>query len=302
MTDTVWTIGKLLTWAQGWLERRGAGSPRLDAELLLAAALGVQRLDLYLQFDRPCDGDELAAFKALVLRRGAGEPVAYILGRKGFHAIELKVGPGVLVPRPETEWLVDCVLEWVKRTGASGPVADIGTGSGAIALALAHAWRELPEPPRIIATDASDVALRYARENAEKLGLSQHVQCVHGEGLAAAAEFGPFSAIVSNPPYVLTGTLPGLQVDVREHEPTLALDGGIDGLRVLRAIAKGARALLRQGGLLAVELGSPHQGQVLIDTLAESGLGGGECELVGPGPTAVVTVNAPTREPMLAVV
>ena len=170
MSDPPWTVGRLLKWATEWLGRRGSESPRLDAELLLSRALGCERLDLYLQFDRPCDRAELAAFKALVARRGRGEPVAYILGRKGFHAIDLHVGPGVLVPRPETEWLVDDVLRHFEGARPTAPVVDVGTGSGAIALALAHAWRDLDPAPDLLAIDTGEEALRCASANAARLG------------------------------------------------------------------------------------------------------------------------------------
>lgn len=291
-----WTIGKLLDWATGWLSERSTTSPRLDAELLLGRALDAQRLDLYLQFDKPCDADELANFKKLIVRRGRGEPVAYILGTKGFHAIDLAVGPGVLVPRPETEYLVDHVLQRFADHRPRGPVLDLCTGSGAIALALAHAWIEpdgIDDAPAIIASDLSTDALEYARQNAAALGLSEAVTFVRGDGLTAVANHGPFAAIVSNPPYVLTGIIQTLQPDVRDFEPALALDGGADGMNLLRHIARNAAQNLLPCGSLAVELGSPAQGAQFVELLAQNGLAGAAFVAIGPGPTGYVTATMP---------
>ena len=284
----MWTIGKLLDWAPGWLGRRGSESPRLDAELLLSSALRCERLDLYLQFDRPCEREELAGFKALVARRGRGEPVAYILGRKGFHAIDLEVGPGVLVPRPETEWLVDKVLAHFDGSTRIGTVVDLGTGSGALALAQAHPWRELEAAPDIVATDVSDTALTCARRNAATLGLADRVRFIKGSDLEPVHDVAPVAAIVSNPPYVLTDVIPTLAPDVRAYEPHLALAGGADGMDVLRRIAAGAHALLSPGGLVAVELGSPEQGAAFAELLSEGGLTEARFEPVGAGPTGIV--------------
>lgn len=296
-----WTIAKLLTWATDWLGQQGSASPRLDAELLLADALSVDRLDLYLQFDRPCDATELAAFKGRVLRRAKAEPVAYILGSKGFHAIELEVGPGVLVPRPETEFLVDRALE-VASELPRGPILDLCTGSGAIALAIAHAWRDIEDAPAIVASDVSPKALAYARRNADRLGLTERVHFIAAAGLAECIAHGRFAMILSNPPYVLADVIATLDRDVRDHEPKLALDGGPDGLDVLREIAENAADALLPGGVLAVELGSPGQGAEVVTLLADAGLDDAVFSAIGPGPTGIVEVRSPAVIPIRAVV
>ena len=301
-TQPPWTVARLLTWATDWLGSKGSLSPRLDAELLLGEALQAQRLDLYLNFDKPADSDELARFKKLIARRARGEPVAYILGRKGFHAIELAVGPGVLVPRPETEYLVDAVLERVGPDGPWGPVLDLGTGSGAIALALAFAWRDLPEPPEMIASDVSPAALDYARRNAAQLELAGRVTFVEAEGPEALIERGPFAVVVSNPPYVRADALASLQRDVVDFEPHRALVSGADGLDLLRRIARSVPALLRPGGIFACELGSPGQGQEVASLLRDGGLLDAVHVPIGPGPTSIVTASRPCAPALAAVV
>ena len=236
--------------AAGHLAERGVDDPRLDAELLLAHVLGVRRLDLYLQFERPLTNDEVAAYREAIRRRGQREPLQYITGTASFRELELAVDPRVLIPRPETEVLVGAVLEWA--AGRADLVAlDIGTGSGAIALSL------LAEGPfaRVVATDVSRGALELAAENARRTGLGDRLELRHGPLWEPIGDGERFDVIVSNPPYVADAEGAGLQPEVAAHEPAGALFAGADGLDVLRGIAAGAVAHLSGGGLLAVEVG-----------------------------------------------
>lgn len=290
----IWTIQRLLAWTRDWLQQQGSPTARLDGELLLGEVLKLRRLDLLLRFDQPVQKDELAAFKALIRRRAKGEPVAYILGRKEFYGIELEVTPAVLVPRPETESLVDVALAHLRAEDApDGPVLDLCTGSGAIALAIGDELRKAAKPRAILATDLSPQALEVAARNTAKLGLQEQVALRQGDLWAAVPAGETYAAIVSNPPYVLTSALAGLDRDVRSFEPKLALDGGPQGLDVLTRIAEQAAAHLRPGGLLAVELGSRAQGQAFAAQLAAGGLPDARVEPVLGGPTCVVSVKRP---------
>jgi release factor glutamine methyltransferase len=251
MTET-WTIGKLIRWAAEHLAKYQAGAPRLSGELLLAKVLDCSRVDLYLRFEQPLNPAELAAYKALILRRRAGEPLAYILGRREFYGLDLEVGPGVLVPRPETEHLVEEALK--QLSGLPAPrLLDLCTGSGAVALAC------LAENPELTAVgvDISPQALDFARANGRRLGLEDRVTWLLGdlwEPLAPAGGF--FEVITANPPYVRHDEWEGLSPEVRGHEPRLALLGGADGLDPARAIIAGSRAFLRPEGWLFLELGA----------------------------------------------
>ena len=231
-----------------YLESHGSTSPRLDAELLAAKALSIRRLDIYLQFERPLAEPELAAIRELVRRRGTGEPVAYITGEREFYGRAFGVGPGVLIPRPETELLVSLALARAKARDGDLRVADLGTGSGTLAVTLAA---ELTTA-RVVATDISDEALGVARGNAERHGVSSRVTFVHGDW-SLPLDAGAFDIVVSNPPYVASATVATLDRDVHDFEPHLALDGGHDGLDAYRALLPGAVAALSPGGWLALE-------------------------------------------------
>jgi len=227
-------------------------SARLDAELLATLAFGRTRVELYTHFDQPLGDPELAAYRGLVQRRMAGESVAYILGRKEFWSLALEVDARVLVPRPDTETLVEQALELLKAVPASDRalrVADIGTGSGALALALK---KERPGD-EVYAVDVSSDALDVARGNAHRLGLD--VTFVQGDLVSPLAELGPFDLIVSNPPYIPSQDIAGLSPEVR-REPQLALDGGQDGLVLVRRLVSEARQVLAPGAALAVEIGA----------------------------------------------
>jgi release factor glutamine methyltransferase len=243
-----WTVLEVIRWTVARFTERDLATPRLDAELLVAHALSLPRLQLYVQFDRPLLPDELAAIRALIKRRQAGESVAYLVGKKEFWGIELAVDARVLVPRPDTETLIEVARE--RLAGVEVPrVADIGTGSGALALTLA----KLFPAAALFAVDISPGALEVARGNAERLGLA--VTFFEGDLGAPLAEHGPFSLLVANLPYIPSGELAALPAEVRV-EPTLALDGGPDGLALVRRLVAEAPALLGPGGVLALEIGA----------------------------------------------
>jgi release factor glutamine methyltransferase len=246
-----WTILSILEWTTGYFRTHAIDSPRLDAEILLAHSLGLRRIDLYLRYDQPLGADERAAFKALVKRRAAREPVAYIVGRREFWGLDLRVGPEVLTPRPETERLVETALAFLG--GCETPrVLDLGTGSGCIALALAHNCARA----RVFATDVSRPALVAARENTLRHDLADRVQLAAGKDLEMIAPpRARFDLIVSNPPYIPTAAIETLAPEVRDYEPRGALDGGADGLAVYRRVVPAAAACLRPGGELILEIG-----------------------------------------------
>jgi release factor glutamine methyltransferase len=238
------TVGEVLRRSAEYLSEREVETPRLDAELLLAKALGRTRLELYLEHDRPLVESELVACRELVARRGRREPAAYILGEWGFRRLTLGVDSRALVPRPETEVVVERCLALLAET-SEPRVLDVGTGSGAIALALAD---ELPDA-RVTALDCSPEALALASENARRTGLADRVRFVEGnfrDGLGSAT----YDLVVSNPPYVGEDEYAGLQAEIREWEPRGALVGGQDEAAT---IAAGARAVLERGGHLVLE-------------------------------------------------
>ena len=244
-----WTPLKLLGWTQGWFAQKGIDSPRLTAELLLAHALGCDRVRLYLDFDKPLGDPELAAFRELVRRRAEREPTAYLVGRKEFYGRSFQVDARALVPRPETELVLEAALAALPAGGAA---LDLCTGSGVLGLSLA-----LERPGvRVTATDLSAGALALARENGARLGAAG-VDFLEGDLYGPVAPGERFHVIVSNPPYVPRGELDTLPPEVR-REPRLALDGGPDGLELSRRIAAGAPARLRPGGALVLEMHESH--------------------------------------------
>jgi release factor glutamine methyltransferase len=250
-----WTIRRIVTWMTDDFSKRGIESARLDADLLVAHALGVPRVNLYLDLDRPLEAAELASIRGLVPRRRAREPIAYILGRREFYGRSFAVDPAVLVPRPETELLVERALAALPE---GGRVLDLCTGSGCVAATLA-AERE---PISVVATDVSEDAARLARDNVQSLGVADRVDVRVGDLYDPVAAAPPFDAVVANPPYVAEGEMEELDADVREHEPRLALVAGADGLDVLRRIVQGAHDRLVPGGYLAVEIGAGQGGAV----------------------------------------
>jgi len=236
-----------------FLVGRGIEGARLDAELMLAHVLTLTRTQLYTNFERPLAADEVDRFRELVKRRANREPVAYILGRREFWSMDFTVDRRVLVPRPETELLVEVVLDALKARGVAAPrVADVGTGSGAIAIAIA---KEAPEAS-VVATDRSGAALEVAPANAALHGVESRIEFVAGDGCAALAGKGPFDAIVSNPPYIRSAEMTALAPEVREWEPRWALESGAEGMDVTTPLVEQAFELLVPGGTLAVEVGT----------------------------------------------
>jgi release factor glutamine methyltransferase len=244
-----WTVLAVLDWTTKKFAERGLEPARLEAQVLLAHALHCTRVQLYTGFDKPLGDDELATIRALIKRRLAGEPMAYLVGDQEFWSLPFAVDRNVLVPRRDTETLIEAVLAAVPDRGAALAGVDVGTGSGAIAIVLA---REL-KASRWIAIDRSPAATGIARANATRHGVADRVDVREGDLLAPAGP-GPFDLIVSNPPYIATPDLASLSAEV-QAEPRLALDGGADGLDVLRRLASTAPSLLAPGGLLAVEHG-----------------------------------------------
>lgn len=306
MSDT-WTIKAALDWTEGYLENKGDENPRLSAQWLLSEATGLSRIELYARFDQPLSMPERDVLRSIVARRGAGEPLQYITGEVGFRHITVKVRPGVLIPRPETEVLVSEALgllpvirrrssEWEAgsaeeedvlalsedqlqessvhrdepgKEGTEGTsvidekdasdtpsseilVADLCTGSGCIACSIAHEY----DQARVVATDIDPTAIELAQENAQLLGLSDRINiiaCDLGEGIPDH-EIGNFDLIVSNPPYIPTAVLTEIPREVADFEPSLALDGGEDGLDAFRKIATWSFSALKTSGSLVVEL------------------------------------------------
>lgn len=248
----MWTVRSTLEWMRGYLERHGDEHPRLSAEWLMCAATGFSRIEVYMNYDRPLDAGELSILREGVKRRGAGEPLQYVTGEMPFRHIVLKCGPGVLIPRPETEILVDCVLEYIDKQDGPQHVLEIGTGTGCISLSIAG---ERPGTT-VVATDISPDAIALATRNREALGCEDVVEIVHtdiAEGVEGADK-AAFDVLVSNPPYIPSAIVDTLPREVGGFEPRLALDGGQDGLDVFHRIVQTAEVALREGGLMAFEL------------------------------------------------
>lgn len=262
-----WTILRMILWSAEYLKNKGVETGRLDAEWLLAAALGVDRLQLYLKYDRPLSFEEREAFKPLLRRRAGREPLQYIIGRTGFRDLELKTDPRVLIPRPETEVLVQEVLDWASAEVES--VWDMGTGAGAVALSLAAegTWT------RVVATDVSPGALSVAADNAERYDLGGHIEFREGSLFEPLEGGERFDVIVSNPPYIAEGEKGELQPEVRDWEPPEALFAGEDGLDVIRQLVTGAPKHLLSGGLLALECGLGQAEGIAADVQATGAFG-----------------------------
>ena len=251
------TLVDILTKTEGYFRNRGIDSPRLEAELILSHVLKLERLQLYLDHDRPMGAQELTEIRALVARRGQREPLSWILGERGFHDIVLATGPGVLDPRPDTETLVEAALEQIREDDDHLTyVADIGCGSGAIGLAIAKARPNV----RLYAVDLSPEAIALTRENVRRLGLEKQVAVLQGDLLAPIPAERPIDLVVSNPPYIPSSEIDGLQPEVSVWEPRLALDGGPDGLAAYRRLVPQVAARARRALLL--EVGHDQAAQV----------------------------------------
>jgi release factor glutamine methyltransferase len=257
-----------LTLAADHLGGKGVGGARLDAELLLAGVLGMSRVELYTNYDRPLAKDEVDRFRDVLRRRAMREPVAYILGRREFWSLELEVDRRVLIPRPETETLVEAALKALRAlrpTGDNGfRVLDVGTGSGAIAVALAV---ESPQT-RVVATDVTAAALEVAPRNAARHGVADRIEFRQGDLFDALAPGEVFDLMVSNPPYCKASELREMDPEVREWEPTGALVSGPEGMDVTARLVARAPQFLRQDGFLLLEVGT--QAAAARDLLARN--------------------------------
>lgn len=261
---TQWDIVGLIRWASGYFAAKDISNARLESEWLLAHVLGLERVDLYVQHDRPLGPGELAQFKALVKRRSGGEPFQYILGKAPFYGRDFRVTPDVLIPRPETETLIR-VLHQSMGAPEPGAILDIGTGSGCLAITAALLYPEA----KVLAVDISADALSLAHENARRLGADN----VDFQRLDVMTEepIGTFDAILCNPPYVASGELPGLQREIRDHEPLAAITDGADGLSFFRRLAAIGANLLYDGGRLIMELGGVLQATAVSGMFRQAG-------------------------------
>jgi release factor glutamine methyltransferase len=247
-TPKSWTIASLVKWAVEDFRARGIENPRLDAELIVAHALGIDRTRVIIDGARPLEGAELSKLRELVKRRRSHEPIAYLRGYREFYGREFKVDRRVLIPRPDTEALVDVALARSSHVSLSMRMLDLCTGSGCVAVSVA---RQRPTG-KVVASDLSPDALAVARDNALRLG-AYNMAFVESDLFANIQ--GKFDVITANPPYILTSDIEGLQPDIREFEPRLALDGGADGLDLVRRIVERAPDHLVPGGVLALEIG-----------------------------------------------
>lgn len=249
-----WTIIKLLEWTTSYFKSHHIESPRAAAEILLAHILNLDRIHLYLQYDQPLCKDELGKFKALIKRRVAGEPVAYILGTKEFWSMDFYVNQNVLIPRPETECLVEAALALLPDDLNIGPknVLELGTGSGAVVISIAS---ERPDN-FFFSSDCSMNAIAIAKKNAVSLHVEHRINFFSGNWLLPLKENRHFfDIIISNPPYIPKGVIPGLQPEICKYEPVIALDGGEDGLSSLKNIISNAHMYLKENGYLLLEIG-----------------------------------------------
>lgn len=264
-----WTILKLLNGAIDYLTVKNIDSPRLSAELLLGYVLNLQRIDLYTQFDREVAKEKVNQLHTLVKRAAEGEPVAYLIGKTEFYSIEMEITSDCMIPRPETELLVDRAINFIKSREGKQQVCDLCTGCGCIAIALAKS-----EPNVFItATDISVDALNTAAKNIQKQGLSDRIRLLCGdllEPLIPQLDAGKFDLIVCNPPYVSSGEYESLDKNVKEYEPKIALWAGSDGLDIYRRIAEKISDFLKADGSLILEIGY-SQGQAVRELLEKTG-------------------------------
>ncbi|MBI3540868.1 MAG: peptide chain release factor N(5)-glutamine methyltransferase [Deltaproteobacteria bacterium] len=256
MTE-LWTSLKLIQWTASYFEKKGIPNPRLDAELLLAHVLKCPRINLYTDHDKKVSEKDLAHFKSLIERRTTREPLQYIVGTTEFWGLKFHVTPEVLIPRPETELLVEQVMNIVGQTQGSAPtmqILDIGTGSGCIAIALAKNLAQA----KVTATDKSPEALEVARKNAKFHGVEDRISFILSDiapWKSFTAEGRSFDVIISNPPYIPSSEIPDLQSEVSQFEPRQALDGGTDGMTIIQSILQEAPHFLKENGFLLMEIG-----------------------------------------------
>ena len=267
--DNSFSIRGALSWGAQVLSDAGIENHRLDAEVLLRHVLKMEKEQLYMNGDTPINAGQEAEFRALLSRRSQREPLAYITGQKEFWSLDFFVTPAVLIPRPETELLVEVALQYIKRLRSGSPVKvlDLGTGSGAIAVCLAKDH----DVAEIVAVDISPVALDLARFNAARHGVANRIRFLPGDLFAPVkASLDTFDLIVSNPPYIRTGELSLLAPEIREWEPTIALDGGADGTDTYRHIIGEGHRYLVPGGSIVLEIGA-DMGRDVADLFSRSG-------------------------------
>ncbi len=265
-----WTIQKLLTWITEYLTQKQVDAPRLSAELILSHVLGLRRIDLYVQFSRVVEKEQLAQLRDLTKRAGLHEPVAYLVGRTEFYSLEIEVTRDCLIPRPETELLVQRTIEFLRTREGPQYVCDLCTGSGCIAIAIA---RNVPNA-KVVGADISAAALAVAARNVAKHGLAERVQLYSGDlfdALVPHLDVTSFDVVASNPPYVSTADYEELDKNVKDYEPKEALLGGPEGLDVYRRIFEKIDPFLKSGGGLFLEI-SYAQGQSVPQLAEQTGL------------------------------
>ena len=267
-SETEWTVRRVLDWTIGYLKEQGSESPRLEAEVLLAHSCGWPRIQLYTHFEDILSPEVRSRMRELVKRRGAHEPVAYLVGYREFFSLRFEVGPGVFIPRPETETLVLESLEILKTSTEANPtVLDLCCGSGAIGVSIAV---NAPST-RVTSIDKNDAPIDFTTRNAARHGVADRLTVLQGDLFSPLPADATFNVIACNPPYVTTSEIERLAADVKSYEPHAALDGGPDGLDVLRKIAANAPGRLKPGGWILFEL-SPEQGDAAQAILRDAGL------------------------------
>ena len=265
-----WTITKLLNWVRQFLTDKEIDSPRLSAELLLSYVLGLKRIELYTQYNKVVEKPELDKLRELVSRAGQHEPIAYLVGKTEFYSMELNVTPDCMIPRPETELLVQRAIEFLRTRNGPQYVCDLCTGSGCIAVAIA---KNFPNA-KIIATDICDTALAVAATNVEKHNLQDKITLLSGDlfdPIIPQLDVGKFDLIVCNPPYVSSGEYEKLDKNVRDYEPRLALFAGDDGLDIYRRIIEKVDSFLKPDAALILEIGYA-QGHAITELLKQTGV------------------------------
>lgn len=266
--EKIWTIIDLIRWSTEYFANRQIATPRLDAELLLAHTLGIDRTRLYVEYDRPLNAGELSRYRNSASRRVNCEPVAYITGEKEFWSLKFKVNPHVLIPRPETEILLETILQKRNTSAPKAPfILDIGTGSGNLAVSLATEFKR----SQLAASDLSEAALEIARENAQTHGVSERISWYCGNLFDCLEDIkGQVDLLISNPPYITEEEMNRLQPEVRDFEPHQALTAGPDGLDVYKNIIAKAGDWLNKKGLICLEIGHQQAGAV-VEMLQASG-------------------------------
>jgi len=263
-----WTIQKLLNWITDYFTEKGLESPRLSAELLLSHVLELKRIELYTKYDLPVDKEQLNTLHQLVKRASEGEPIQYIIGKVEFYSLELEINKDCLIPRPETELLVEKAINFLRRRKARQSVCDLCTGCGCVAVAIAQNF----EAADIVATDISDAALKIASNNVTNYGLDNRIHLLCGdlfEPIVPELDMEPFDLIVCNPPYVSGLEYKQLEKSIKDYEPKSALYASEDGLEIYRRIADKAPDFLKSQGILILEIGY-RQGKNITELLEKT--------------------------------